>query len=244
MREHEIETTLLQPWSTPVLKITLPPSILKTMIEISDVIIADKNAESFAEHLVGQIERELVVDLDILKQTGVLSFFMAALRSFVITCKCQMLPHMIDDIQREKWLVQLVQMWIVSQQPNEYNPMHMHLGCTISSVMYLKVPKMLPSRKESREEDDGSILFFGNSSRDITLSDPQLTIVPKVGDFYIFGAQQQHVVYPYRCEEGQKETERRSISFNAIFDSKTNFGESKTAMGNVVSSPSAFQGLN
>ena len=48
-----------------------------------------------------------------------------------------------------------------------------------------------------------------------------MTIFPEVGDFYIFGAHQQHLVYPYRCKEGQEKVERRSISFNAIFTSRT-----------------------
>jgi len=75
--------------------------------------------------------------------------------------------------------------------------------------------------------DDGSILFFGNASRDIDLAVPQLVCPPKVGDFYIFGAHQQHAVYPYRCAEGQKDVERRSISFNAIFQSKTDYDKEK-----------------
>ena len=50
---------------------------------------------------------------------------------------------------------------------------------------------------------------------------------PEVGDFYMFGAHQQHAVYPYRCAEGQKETERRSISFNSIFQSKSDYDRGK-----------------
>ena len=121
----------------------------------------------------------------------------------------------------------MLSMWIVSQYPNEYNPAHLHTQCQISAVMYLKVPEMLPSRKEHRANDDGSILFFGNASRDIDLSVPQMVCQPNVGDFYIFGAHQQHAVYPFRCAEGQKETERRSISFNAIFQSKADHDRGK-----------------
>ena len=55
------------------------------------------------------------------------------------------------------------------------------------------------------------------------MSAPSVAIPSQVGDFYIFGANQQHAVYPYRCEEGQKDVERRSISFNAVFQSKTDF---------------------
>ena len=108
----------------------------------------------------------------------------------------------------------MLTMWIVSQQPGEYNPMHIHTQCTVSTVMYLKIPKMLPSRKEHRPNDDGSILFASNASRDVDFSNPNTTYHPRVGDFFIFGAQQQHAVYPYRCAEGQKDVERRSVSFN------------------------------
>ena len=217
--EGEMKYDLIQPWSVPILKTTLPPSILQTMIEISDQIIADKDAKSHGEYLAGQIDSELLVEHDLLEQTGVMGFFLGAVRQFVIQCKCQMMPTNIEAIQREEWLTQMLTMWIISQQPGEYNPMHIHTQCTISSVMYLKVPKMLPSKKEHRPLDDGSILFVSNTSRDLDLSIPHIAMPPQVGDFYIFGAEQQHAVYPYRCEEGQEDIERRSISFNAVFKS-------------------------
>ena len=219
--QYEMSLTMLQPWSTPIMKTELPPKVLQTMIKISDEIIADKESKSWGHNLAGQIDSELLIEQNILEQTGMLGFFMGAVRQFVIMCKCQMMPDKIDVIQREEWLTQMLSIWVVSQYPNEYNPAHLHTQCQISTVMYLKVPEMLPSRKTHRDKDDGSILFFGNASRDVDLCVPQFVCPPKVGDFYIFGAHQQHAVYPYRCAEGQKETERRSISFNAIFQSKS-----------------------
>jgi len=216
---------MIQPWSVPVFKTTLPPEILQTMIEISDQVIADKDAKSHGEYLAGQIDSELLVEHDLLEQAGVMGFFMGAVRQFVIQCKCQMMPGLEQAIQKEEWLIQMLTMWIISQQPGEYNPMHIHTQCTISSVMYLKVPKMLPSKKEHRPLDDGSILFVSNASRDNDFSIPNIVIPPQAGDFFIFGAQQQHAVYPYRCEEG--DPERRSISFNAIFQSKADFDRGK-----------------
>ena len=220
-QQYEMDITVLQPWSTPVIKTKLPPEVLQTMIEITDQVIADKEAKSWGHNLAGQIDSELLIEQNILEQTGMLGFFMGAVRQFVMMCKCQQMPHDIEAIRQEEWLTQMMTMWVVSQYPNEYNPMHLHTQCQISTVMYLKVPEMLPSRKEHRVNDDGSILFFGNASRDVDFSVPQIVCSPKVGDFYIFGAHQQHAVYPYRCAEGQKETERRSISFNAIFQSKS-----------------------
>ena len=163
---------------------------------------------------------------------------MAAVRQFVILCKCQMTPNKISEVQQEEWLTQIVSMWIVSQQPGEYNPLHTHNQCQISTVMYLKVPKMLPSRKEHTQSVDGSILFTSNST-DITAV-RELVIPPQVGDFYIFGAHQQHAVYPFRCAEGQEDVERRSISFNAVFQSKADLDrEQKYLQDEVFHSASA-----
>jgi hypothetical protein len=237
-KTYEMNIELIQPWSVPVFKTTLPPEILQTMTEISDQVIADNIADKnrvdkdgfsldHGEYLAGQIDTELRVEHDILIQTGMMGFFMAAVRQFVIQCKCQQMPDKVIAVQREEWLIQMLTMWIISQQPGEYNPMHIHTECTISAVMYIKVPKMLPCRKEHRPNDDGSILFTSNASRDVDFSQSVITIPPQVGDFFIFGAQQNHAVYPYRCAEGQKETERRSISFNAIFQSKTDHDKGK-----------------
>ena len=226
-KKYEMDITVLQPWSTPVIKTKLPPEVLQTMIEITDQVIADKEAKSWGHNLAGQIDSELLIEQNILEQTGMLGFFMGAVRQFVMMCKCQQLPDHIEAIQKEEWLTQMLTMWVVSQYPNEYNPAHLHTQCQISTVMYLKVPEMLPSRKEHRANDDGSILFFGNASRDVDFSVPQIVCSPKVGDFYMFGAHQQHAVYPYRCAEGQKEIERRSISFNAVFQSKTDHDREK-----------------
>ena len=228
-KTYNMEITLIQPWSVPVFRTTLPPDVLQTMIEISNEVIADKDAKSHGVNLAGQIESELLIEHDILEQTGVMGFFLGAVKQFIIQCKMQQQPTKILEIQREEWYTQMLTMWIISQQPGEYNPMHIHTQCQISSVMYLKVPKMLPSRKKHRSLDDGSILFVSNASRDVDFSNPNITIPPQVGDFYLFGAQQQHAVWPYRCAEGQKEIERRSISFNAVFQSKTEFDAGKKA---------------
>jgi len=226
-KKYNMDVQLIQPWSVPVFKTTLPPDVLQTMIEISDQVVADKEAKSHGEYLAGQIDSELLVEHDILEQTGVMGFFLGAVRQFIIQCKMQQMPGLEQAIQKEEWLTQMLTMWIISQQPGEYNPIHIHTQCQISTVMYLKVPKMLPSKKEHRPLDDGSILFVSNASRDIDFSVPNITIPPQVGDFYIFGAQQQHQVYPYRCKEGQEDVERRSISFNAVFQSKADYDRGK-----------------
>jgi len=217
---YTLDISLIQPWSVPVVKTTLPPDVLQTMIEISDEVIANKDVPPYGEYLVGQIEKELLFP-DVFLNSKLMDFFNSMTHQFGITCKCQAIPDRINEIKKEEWLTKIVDMWIVSQQPGEYNPLHVHKECQISSVMYLKVPKMLPSRKEHRPHDDGSISFVSNASRDLEFSAPSISIPPQVGDFFIFGANQQHLVYPYRCEEGQEDVERRSVSFNTKFYPKT-----------------------
>ena len=153
-KTYEMHIDLIQPWSVPVFKTKLPPDVLQTMTGISDQVIADKDTESHGGYLAGQIDTELRVEHEILEKTGVMGFFMGAIREFVIRCKMQQLPDKISEVQREEWLMQMLTMWIVSQQPNEYNPIHIHTQCTISAVMYLKVPNMLPTRKEHSPGDD------------------------------------------------------------------------------------------
>ena len=196
-KQYEMNLTMLQPWSTPVMKTKLPSEVIHTMTEISDKVLADKNAESWGGNLAGQIETELVVEHDILKQTKMMGFFMGAVRQFVLMCKCQQMPDLIEAVKQEEWLTQLLTMWVVSQYPNEYNPAHLHTQCQVSAVMYLKMPEMLSSRKEHRGTDDGSILFMGQCSRDLDLAAPQLTCKPVVGDFYFFPNYLMHCVYPF-----------------------------------------------
>ena len=113
----------------------------------------------------------------------------------------------------------LTSMWMVSQKDHEYNPVHVHTKCDMSAVMYLKIPEYLPARKSHRIDEDGIITFTNNSSTDKIWADPNLQIIPQVGDFFIFPATQRHQVYPFRTADGKGE--RRSVSFNVEFLSKT-----------------------
>ena len=211
----DIDIDMLQPWSTPVMKTKLRPDILQTMTKISDQVLTDKNAKSLGPFLAGQIASEPIIENDALDDIT-MNYFKEMVREFVIRCKCQMSPPKADKWRQTELQINIVRFWVISQKPNEYNPIHYHQNCNISAVMYIKIPTMLPSRKKHRS-DDGAIVFLGNSSRDLELSTPTAEIPPQVGDFFIFGANQQHAVYPFRCARGEKNIERRSISFNATF---------------------------
>ena len=214
----QMHVEILQPWSTFVMKTQLPPEILQKMLKITDEIVANaETAQSWGKNLAGQIKDELYVKHEILEREDVLAFFLDVARQFVIQQTLQMNPMNREETLNDEWYTQMLSMWIISQKDNEYNPIHLHTKCHISTVMYLKIPEYLPSRKSHRN-DDGAICFVNNAARDQTWGAPSITIQPKVGDFFIFPASQQHLVYPFRTADGKGE--RRSVSFNAVFSSK------------------------
>ena len=221
----ELKMDLLQPWSVPLMRTELPPYVLEGMIELTDDMIADENSASHGSQLAGQIKTELTIDIERLKKNNLDKFFDTMIKQFVIYAKTQKSPHDREEIQNETWLSQILSMWVVSQNPGEYNPIHHHPECHISAVMYLKIPKWASTEKQHRSRDDGSITFVSNASLDREFSDPTLLLRPELGDFFVFSSTQLHQVYPYHCDEG--DTERRSVSFNAIFSTESVFEQQK-----------------
>ena len=209
---------LLQPWSTFVMKTRLPLPIFDKMIKITDEIVDNaENEKSHGHNLAGQIKDELWVDHEILERENVLGFFLDVVRNFVIQQTCQQEPFEREKILAEEWYTQMLSMWIISQKDNEYNPCHVHTECAVSTVMYLKIPKYLPTRNP--HTTPGAIEFTGVPSRSPTfLGRGTLEVQPRVGDFFIFAADQQHSVYPFQTQDGNGE--RRSISMNAAFEAK------------------------
>ena len=223
--QFKMHFELWQPWSTFIMKTQLPPKILEKMIRITDKIVDNAaNEKSHGHNLAGQIKDELWVEHDILVKEEVMDFFLDVCRNYVIQAFCQNEPLNKQAILNEVWYTRMLSMWIISQKDNEYNPCHVHTECALSTVMYLKIPEYLPSRKSHRN-DDGAINFAGPAGKDHVWGIPTITYQPQVGDFFIFPASQQHWVYPFRTPDGKGE--RRSISFNVVFSNKTEQEEYK-----------------
>ena len=218
----EMQVELLQPWSTFVMKTKLPPQIFEKMLRITYEIVENGGGEGSYDVGAGQMKDQFKIDFKILEQEELMEFFLDVCRNYVIQAFCQSLPIERETILKEEWLTKLEGIWINSQKDNEYFTLHNHNNCALSSVMYLKIPEYLPSRrtywKDPNYNDDGAIVFSSNSS-DTKWSKPYLQIQPQLGDFFLFPAEQLHQVYPFRTPDGKGE--RRSVSFNALFSSKS-----------------------
>ena len=94
--------------------------------------------------------------------------------------------------------VDLNSAWINDQYKNEYQGVHTHSGredLGFSSILYLKVPDFGKEITDTGHACNGKTELIGNCGG--TWSNPTHLITPKVGDFYIFPYDMQHLVYPF-----------------------------------------------
>ena len=106
--------------------------------------------------------------------------------------------------------IKIINLWVVKQFKNEYNPIHYHNG-QLSGVGYLKIPKNMNQNKiikNKKNKTNGTIDFI-NGQKNL-LSKSIYNLNPKLGDFLIFPNYLMHTAYPFNVEG-----ERRSFSFNA-----------------------------
>jgi len=219
----QLEIEMMQPWADILMRIKLPQMVIDGMLDITDQVLQDPDRKNWGEYLAGQIEdeplipHELMQNYKIGKDGTVYNFFMDIVGKYVQHCTAQQATQNdYDRVKDIQWLTQMKSCWVISQWEGEYNPIHIHTECQMSTVMYLKVPEFLPSTKPERD-DDGCIMFIGGAKTPSLLTRNLLKIKPRVGDFFIFPAHLQHTVYPFKTDG---DFERRSVSFNADFIDK------------------------
>jgi len=106
--------------------------------------------------------------------------------------------------------IKIINVWVVRQFKNEYNPIHYHEG-QLSGVGYLRIPKKMTQNnmvKNKKIKTNGTIDFINGQKNFLSKSIYNLN--PKVGDLVIFPNYLMHAAYPFNVEG-----ERRSFSFNA-----------------------------
>ena len=134
-----------------------------------------KNEYYFREHIL-----EVDTDLEIKKSI------------FHVVDNCpQDLSYEIDEVD-------LTSAWVNDQYEHEYQGVHTHSGnidIGFSSILYLKVPDFGKEITNTGHACNGKTTLIGNCGG--TWNAPTHIITPKVGDFYIFPYDMQHLVYPF-----------------------------------------------
>jgi len=114
-----------------------------------------------------------------------------------------------SDVKKIKE-IRIINLWVVKQLKNEYNPIHYHEG-QLSGVGYLKIPKDMNRNKlvkNKKIKTNGTIDFINGQKNFLSKSIYNLN--PKLGDLLIFPNYLMHTAYPFNVDG-----ERRSFSFNA-----------------------------
>jgi len=195
----------INPFGPPIGISKLSDDTVSTFLSLTDEILGDKNSKSHGPDLAGQINNEKTILIKKLIEYNLYDIINEIQLNYVNSA-LNLSERPMTTILRDAW--------IVSQQENEYNPAHWHDNCTLSSVLYLKIPEYIPRDIPGKEEQDGKIVFIGGTnpgSPARTFETPLWEARPSPGDMFVFPSRLLHVVYPF-IGPG----ERRSVSFNGI----------------------------
>ena len=182
------------------------PSIGKTKISKKFLEILNKEIDNkdltknndYSSKLASQIKKEIKISNNFIKKN----------------LEREIKKNIKDFLKNEKIKkvkdIKILNLWVVSQFKNEYNPIHYHDG-DLSGVGYLKIPKDMTKNKllkNKKDKTNGTIDFI-NGQRGF-LSRSIFNIEPKERDLLIFPNYLMHTAYPFNIN-----SERRSFSFNA-----------------------------
>ena len=210
---------LMKPFGPSFGLFHVPSEITEILIKASDEVLEDRNRIDWGGNLVGQISEEPWISNEKLEEIGVLAYLEGMLYNYVWN------GLKADGHDLEALECKLDHAWIVSQYENEYNPIHFHTYCDLSSVIWLKTPAFdhrskegdLPEYKFSR---DGMIEFVYKTACPTGLEKGSLSFTPEPGKMTIFPSNLLHTVYPF-----QGPGERRSIAFNSHWQAKLKGGK-------------------
>ena len=199
----------------PLARIVVPQEIVDGLNKTVDRKL-NEQYKTHGDRLVGQINHEPDLSLQDLDESGAAHFFHSCTASFVH----QVLSSRFGGKENLKKNFQLSVLyksaWAVCQYENEYNPVHFHTDCDISSVMYLKIPKYEKRWDDTRPYKqnwvDGNIEFIANSAGTMGLDMGTYQHTPQVGELFLFPSSLLHTVYPFLGKG-----ERRSIAFNMSY---------------------------
>ena len=205
-----------------VLETQMPQQMVDDVNDYMDEYRQDKNKESLAKTLVGQINKgeQLLLDHNDKR--------MVEYNNFICSLGAEYINHFAasgNSIKGDKQ-VQIDETWSVHSYDGDYNPIHDHGTKTlmgISTTAWTKVPPQIGAKAPANSptyslynesgHSDGCIAFqYGQVSViDSERLKPAQSFVmtPEVGKLLIFPSWLQHMVYPFKGEG-----ERRTIASN------------------------------
>ena len=196
-----------------IYEVTITPEKIKKINEACDKAI--ENAQSWNHRLVGNLAGEWLIPNDLLLEEELYHYFREIAEMYVKTSNGHLRSVSNNMMKNPNELI-IQSAWVNEMKKYEYNPVHYHTNCVLSSVLFLKVPDFSSNpilnsknKTDNKRESDGCLEFISHSYFPGTADNGNLMISPEVGKFYIFPAGLQHTVYPFGCEGI-----RRSMAIN------------------------------
>ena len=200
---EKVEIQLFKPFGPPIGKFEMEIDLVNKINNYVDELIKDKEKISkldAGKNLAGQVNQEI-------------SFEKSFCEKFITpTLIKNITAYIFASTKKKISKCSFRDIWVVRQYRDEYNPVHYHSG-HISGVGYLKLPENFgeSAQKNKIDNPNGKLEFIHGSK--MFLSESNIRITPKIGNFYMFPHYMMHNVYPFKSDG-----ERRSISFNADID--------------------------
>jgi len=209
MSELELDTTMLSPFGPRILCVKLPDNIIERINHLGDT---QQNKNNMDGRLAGQIKDEPDLTDEEMDSIGIKKIFMDIGQQYVHTIFSD--KHHFDYNKDDFYFnMKFVSGWIVNQKEHEYNLSHYHSNCSISAVLYLKVPEFRPRGFVGTKIIDGCIEFIHSTVDHSMLSAGSSLVKPQVGQLLMFPSTLLHTVYPFQGPE-----ERRSLAFNLNYE--------------------------
>ncbi|RPG05685.1 MAG: hypothetical protein CBE07_001465 [Pelagibacteraceae bacterium TMED247] len=199
-------TSALRPFGPTIMKFRLPELLISDFNKSCDEIIKNKElAQSldFSENLVGKVKQELLIPEEVMDKH--ITYFYKALGNYYRFLVQNELAKKTSSINTE-----VKSAWFVRSFAGDFNPGHIHNNCNMTCVGYLKLPEWQEEQRRDSEDHHPSVGHLDFIQGPCApLQRHNHSVLPKVGDFYLFPAHLIHTVYPFRSDG-----ERRSFSIN------------------------------
>ena len=211
------------PYGPPIGYAKLPDELVDDLNKGCDDVIKNEElskSQDWSQHLVGQVEQELLIPKDIINKWGkwfgtqVRAYVKGYVNQFAIpeqTIFASSIEQTYQAINNIKTSV--LSAWYIRSFAGDFNPVHTHMGCELTCVGFLKVPDLSEERKKGPNQSaaHGAIEIMNStgSNEKAHFENDRIVFTPKVGNWYLFPANIRHLVYPFRCDG-----ERRSFSIN------------------------------
>jgi len=195
----DLNCSIVRPFGPAILKITIPSDIIKNVNDFAD---NQQNKIDNKNRLASLIEDVPQISHEQLEQLGLNTLLLESSGHYLQSTT----KYKIADLRIQS-------AWINNQIQDEYNPVHYHMNCKVSAVLYLKIPNY--EDRGFNKKLDGNINFIYGATETTGLISGTFSYKPEEGDLLIFPSSLFHTVYPFKGK-GTRRTLAFNVDYNTI----------------------------